>query len=957
MNRKKPDTIWYDKLVRDRIPEIITESGKVPHYHAVGDAELAYHLKSKLIEECHELFRARTGEDYLKESADILEILRALSAALELRWDDVERCAEQRRLDRGGFDNRYFLRAVSGVDVIEDESPPQARLPQLISRHSPYSLIDIIGYELLDAAELHMASAFCTRGMLNLLLKHLLRFSDRGGRIRLLTSVMDNFNNPDDLELLCDHLPNLELRIFYPPSIGSERDFTVPPPPFHLKCFLFEKPDQRCSLIIGSSNLTGGGLARNYEWNYFSNSEVNVPLDNRESPYAKARRELDRYWNEESIPLNEEFLETYRPWWERSRVLRRQASESITRLLDHKPYPRPAQREALKRLSEKRALGIEKAAVIAATGLGKTFLSAFDFAAGGFRNVLFIAHRETILRKARDSYRRVLGKPEFGILLSGGQSSDSLDKAQKQGTSCFAMIQTLSRKDVYRTFHRDFFDYIVIDEFHHSEAKSYRRVLEWFRPRFLLGMTATPERMDGRDVLRHCDYEVAYESRLFDAIEKRWLVPFQYFAIYDPSDYTSIRWTGTGYDEEELEDLLSDDTRAQLVVRNLKLFYPSTGKIKALAFCSSKNHARFMSCAFNRLGLPSLCLLGEDAAEAREKAVKRLQDEADELQVICSVDVFGEGVDIPSVSHVLFLRPTQSFTVFLQQLGRGLRTAPEKEYLVALDFVGNFRNSYVAPLAIRGFHSAQEYLEATKQQRDRKPPTGCYVSPDVEVQNIWNKELRRIFRTQGRREMLVQLYRELRSNMGRSPQIMDFFANPEAQDPYAFIKFFDGWLRTKKHMNDLTPFEEQLIGTPGEQFLVHIQKELRSVRSYKMVVLRHLLSTPQGSSQWTTGDIAKGFKQYFLDHREHLGDYAEMNRAKDPQEFPLARVEQKLRQMPLKYLSNSTEDFFVFDRDEDVLRLKAPVMPYWQQAEFRALVADRVEFALKRYLYRRNHPK
>ena len=519
------------------------------------------------------------------------------------------------------------------------------------------------------------------------------------------------------------------------------------------------------------------------------------------------------------------------------------------------------------------------------------------------------------------------------------------------------MIQTLSRKDVHRSFPRDFFDYIVIDEFHHSEAKSYRRVLEWFRPRFLLGLTATPERMDGRDVLRHCDYDVAYESRLFDAIEKRWLVPFQYFAIYDTSDYTHIRWTGTGYDEKELEDLLSNDTRAQLVVRNLKLFYPSTGKIKALAFCSSKNHARFMSHAFNQLGVPSLCLLGEDPAEAREKAVQRLQDEEDELQVICSVDVFGEGVDIPSVSHVLFLRPTQSFTVFLQQLGRGLRTVPEKEYLVALDFVGNFRNSYVAPLAIRGFHSAQEYLEAEKEQRDRKPPTGCYVSPDVRVQRIWDKELKRIFRTQGRREMLVLLYRELRSNVGRSPQVMDFFANPEAHDPYAFIKFFDGWLKTKKHMNDLTPFEEQLIGTPGEQFLVHIEKELRSVRSYKMVVLRYLLSTPSSSSQWTTSEIAKSFKQYFLDHREHLSDYAELGRAKYPLDFPLTRVEQKLRQMPLKYLSNTPDDFFVFDRSEDVLKLKDTVVPYWIQSEFRALVADRVDFALKRYFYRKNEPR
>jgi len=903
----------------------------------MSESEIEYHLKFKLIEECHELFRAGTQDEFLKEAADILEILHNLAQEAGIRWEEVEKTAESQHLGRGrSRPTEAYYRKTS--------------IPQLLTKESKLSIIDLIKRELEGSRVLHIASAFCTRSMLNQFVNPFLSFSTRGGRLRLLTSVMNNFNNLDDLEQFCAIVPNMELRIFYPASSGDRRDFSVAPPPFHLKCYLFEKESGYHSLLIGSSNLTGGGMLNNHEWNYFSNSEVNLPLDRIRSSFEKAKDEYNHYWSFDTIPVSAEFLKIYRPRWERTRTLRSSAAQTIQEILESRAVPRPVQQDALRSLADKRKAGVGRTAVIAATGMGKTHLAAFDFLNSGFKNVLFIAHRENILLKAREVFRKVVGNNTFGKLLSGSNHSDPLEKALRPRSSLFAMVQSLSKKANLELFPRQFFDYIVIDEFHHSEAGSYRKILKRFEPQFLLGLTATPERMDGRDVLQHCNYDVSFEVRLFEAIENRWLVPFQYFAIYDESDYSCVRWTGRGYDEQELDSLLNQDTRARLVVNNLKKFFPSSGKVKALAFCASKTHARFMDKSFSRLGVPSVCLLGEDSVEKRERAMNRLQDESDDLQIICSVDVFGEGVDIPSVSHVLFLRPTQSFTVFLQQLGRGLRMIPEKEYLVALDFVGNFRKSYVAALALQGYHSVQEYINTLSRERSRKPPTGCYISPDTEVRRIWKDEIRRVLRVD-RKEALAQLYWELRENVDRSPCLMDFFANPEVHDPYKLLKAFGGWLRAKEYIGDLTEQEKELLGTPGESFLLHIEMELNQARSYKMVVLICLLNTDTNRSSWTVPEIAEMFKQYFLDHREHLFDYKDMDRHKDPVVYPLSKVESKLRQMPLHFLSNTADDYFILDREKDIFSLKPEVLPYWPQSYYREMVSDRVMFTLKRYFY------
>lgn len=763
----------YNKLVRDFVPEIIRSEGANPVTSVLQDADRLHHLYLKLLEEAHEVFRSGDeSHKFVEEAADLVEVLRALASQLGVSWEEVEVQRIAREQQFGGFSRCVFLQCVqagqSGSGA--DDSHPDT--PCLLTRCSSPSLLDVLRRELANSQHCRIATAFCTRGMLNQLMRPFEGFLEQGGRLQILTSVMNNFNNPDDLAHLRRELVECELRVFYPGIGDGEERFARPPAPFHLKSFLFEKPDDRHSIIVGSSNLTAGGLEGNEEWNLYSNSEVNLPfsVDDSRSIYETARGEFDRHWTQESVDVTNTFLESYRPRWERMQAARRVLRDQIATISHERISPRPAQKKAMQELAIRRRVGIRKAAVIGATGLGKTHLAAFDFKQSSMQNVLFIVHRENILREARNVFRRVLEDPKLGVILSGKTKAAERQAARRSRTSVFAMIQTLSRPDVLSQFNPYQFDYVVIDEFHHSEAASYQKVLDYFDPGFFLGLTATPERMDGRDVLRFCDYNVAYEARLFDAIDQGWLTPFQYFAIHDETDYSQIRWTGIGYDEAELERGLSTDTRSELIVRNLNRFLPATGKIKALAFCVTKGHAQYMTGEFKRRGLAAECLLGESSEDARTAAIRRLQDEADPLQVICSVDIFAEGVDIPAVSHILMLRPTLSFTVFLQQLGRGLRKVPGKEYLVALDFVGNHRNSYVAPLVLRGYSSIDQYREQKREEQDFRLPACCTVDSDRQVQRIWDNEIRRVLAPRNRKELLKVTYNQMRDELGRPPR-------------------------------------------------------------------------------------------------------------------------------------------------------------------------------------------
>jgi superfamily II DNA or RNA helicase/predicted house-cleaning noncanonical NTP pyrophosphatase (MazG superfamily)/HKD family nuclease len=950
-----PDRIIYDKLVRDLIPAIIQREGNTPEWSCLSPGEIVPALMTKLVEEAHELLKATDRGELAKEMADVTEVLRAIAERSGITWSEVETLRKLRAQERGTFSGGIYLHAVASATAATEPATTTKRRPALrprvVMRSAEPSLIDIVLREIEESISVSIASAFYGRWILNVFDRPLCELADRGGRVRLLTSVMNDFNNPDDLVELERRVPGLSVRVFYPAERSGLHDFTNPPPPFHLKCFLFERPSGRNSLLIGSSNITRGGFVGNHEWNYYSNSEVNAPTEGTASVFENALAEFERYWGADAVTLTDEFLNPYRVRWAQAHEHRLQAEKHERTATEASPHPRPAQAEALANLARKRELGVKRTAVIAATGLGKTHLAAFDFQQSGCRRLLFVAHREIILNQARQVFRAVLGQPNFGVMLSGTADPAERARASEPNAGVFAMIQIISKEDELARFDRRAFDYVVVDEFHHTPAESYERLLRYLEPRFLLGLTATPERLDGRDVLRWCDYDVAYEARLFDALDRGWLVPFQYFAIYDPTDYSQIRWTQRGYDDEDLDGLLIDDTRAELVIRNLNRYLPAEGKLRALAFCSSKAHAEYMTRRFNELGRTAVCILGETPPAERSDAMDALASQDSDLEILCSVEVLGEGVDVPSVTHVLFLRPTQSFALFVQQLGRGLRPALGKDFVVALDFVGNFHNSYVAPLALQGFRSVNERMEAGDAQAVVLP-SGCHVSADTEVQRIWTEQMQRILEPRAAPLRLAEVYSELRQHVEHSPQLLDFYANPEAHDPFVFIREYGSWLRAKEELdqtNGLTEYEQSLLGTPGEDFLRHLEAQLNAVRSFKMVVVMCLLQVEGTQTRWSVAEIAARFRAYYLAHREYLTDYAAMARAPDPATYPLRSVESHLIRMPLRYLADSDDKFFILHVEERQFELREPVRPFWSTDRFRDLVRDRATFALLRY--------
>jgi superfamily II DNA or RNA helicase/predicted house-cleaning noncanonical NTP pyrophosphatase (MazG superfamily) len=945
---KKSAPIVHNKLVRDRIPEIIEAKGKECFIHNAEPNELRKAIGNKVLEEAGEFYEAwqdGNSKEILKEAADVLEVILTVLEQHGVGLDELVAEKNARAEKRGGFAQGIILESVHApVPGNVGDSGPRF----ISTRVSSNAMMDTIVSELEQSEATAIASAFYAPGQTNILVSALDRFVAQGGEARVLLSTMNNLNRPEHLSHLEQAVPGVDVKVFHPPELP----FSKNPPPFHAKLYLFSRRDKTGAMLIGSSNLTPSGMSKNIEWNYHSCGEVNVKRDGS-SPFQDAIKEFMDCWENQAVPVNDAFLQGYSLRYQ-------EPGESTSFGFEEAPatgygstkkdnvVPNPSQTEALIALDKLRNRGITRAAVVAATGLGKTFLAAFDFLQTGTGRVLFIAHRWSILIKAMETFGRVFGPSKRFCLLGNGMSFDP------RADGCFAMIQTLSREEHLSSISPLHFDYIVMDEFHRSEADSYKRVLDHFEPSFFLGLTATPERMDGRDVLRHCDYNVAYEIRVLDAIDRGWLVPFQYFAIHDKTDYSQITWKRTDYDEEELTNALSSDTRTAIVAANMRRYLPSTGKIKALAFCSSVNHARYTAERLSRdHGIVSTSLTGESPQEQREIMIARLRDENDPLQVICTVDLFNEGVDIPELTHLLLLRPTLSFTVFLQQLGRGLRKADGKEFVVVLDFVGNFRKAHVAPLALQGFTSLHEYLQhrlsRKKRARALKPPEGCFIAPDIQVERIWNNEIKGLVQGLPMRDRLRDLYKDVRTDLERSPLLMDFVNSPHRADPYEFIREFGSWIKAKQYCDeDLLPMESKLPGTQGEVFLAHLEKDLRPNKSYKMVVLKVLLEL-DGLVRWKINDIARGFLDFYLGHREYLSDYDKLAHHESHETCPMNKVVAHLKAMPLKYLSNSPQDWFVLDSKQGEFRLKEAIVPFWKDEAFRDLVRDRADFALNRY--------
>ena len=527
--------------------------------------------------------------------------------------------------------------------------------------------------EISSADRIDFLVSFIKWEGLRLLMQQLEEFTKRGGRLRLITTTYVGATDAKSVESLAQ-LPNTEVKVSY--NTKNER--------VHVKAYLFYRNTGFNTAYIGSSNLSKSALTKGLEWN--------VKLNNTEIPHVieTAQHTFDTYWNSKDF-------ETYDPLHhsEKLRIALKEGrfgggegNELNLGYFDLKPYT--FQEEILEKLEVERSIhGRFRNLLVAATGTGKTVISAFDFRRFYQKNpaarLLFVAHRKEILQQAMWTFRGVLKDHNFGELWVDGEEPS-------QYSQLFASVQTLNNRLESLKLSPGYFDFIIVDEVHHIAATSYRPILHRFTPKILLGLTATPERMDGADILADfCDH-IAAEIRLPEALNQKLLCPFNYFGISDTVDISQVAWSRGRYIPSELSNLYtSNDQRVRNIISSLDKYVTDIQEVRALGFCVTQEHAQFMAEKFLLAGLKADYLVS-GRTENRKEIRKRLRKK--EINYLFVVDIFNEGVDIPEIDTVLFLRPTESLTVFLQQLGRGLRLADGKDCLTVLDFVGNARSEY-----------------------------------------------------------------------------------------------------------------------------------------------------------------------------------------------------------------------------------------------------------------------
>lgn len=812
---------------------------------------------------------------------------------------------------------------------------------ELITNELYKNFLLSLSQNLSNCSEFKICVSFVRTSGVQLLMDILKELNEKGVKGQILASTYMNVTEPRALEMLSS-FDNIELKIF---SATQEQGF-------HAKGYLFKTIEstnkEKWTIIIGSSNISGAAFKSNVEWNVINNEELLE--DNRDGYFAQSvLDEFERLWKSPySKDFSDDFLIQYRDYLAKVKKLQKE-NKSIFNYEEKLIEPNEMQQEAIAKLNTLRKMNQNKALAVAATGTGKTYMSVFDVMQYKPKKTLFVVHRGDILLKAKESFDNVLERTDSNY--SSGIYKGS--KANKNYKYIFITEDTLSLH--LEDFAPDEFEYVIIDEAHHAADNSYTKILKYFKPKFLLGLTATPERPDGKDIFKIFDFNRAVNIRLRDSLEKKLVCPFHYFGLKDVEgiDYTQLKHKPDDGEDylNEVASMLMNSKRSDYVFEKINFYGHAGDKTKCLGFCATVKHAKFMADEFNKkLGEGcAIALSGDNSVEERQRYLKELEDDDSKLQYIFSRDIFNEGIDVQDVNLVLMLRPTQSSIVFTQQLGRGLRKIKGKDFLTVLDFIGNYQKSFLMTSVFSKEPNPDKKTRMREVATDFGDiPGDTFVHFDEVVkEQILNQIDREKFMSDSNQKKAYFVFRK--DNGNRMPYLTDYIKLSSDIDPCNFSKIKKSTTRLYYSYfefvisaeNDINSVESTMLNQLSQNstfinFLRFLDTLLPAKRIEEWCILRAIIDSPSKKV------LFKELKEYLSKYVDYYREDNMLNACKLLAGSFLDSEEEK------KYKS------IVFDFDENSIALNKNVSELLNKKdpislEMKKWILDYIEYAILRY--------